>query len=268
MPRSARARRWGLAWVAAAVSVAAALLLGGLSAAAASSAAAEGFPSQAEFHFLRLEYRDGPWARRFWGGSGGRGWWMQDWPEAEAHFAQGIRRITRIHIGENRHLPLTDNRIFDHPWIYATQTGYWDLSDQETARLRDYLDRGGFLVVDDFYGPRDWEIFQQTMTRVFPGRPIVDLPEGDRLLHVLFDIKERVFIPGLRHLRAGGRVMQPGEPTWRAIYDQRGRLAVAVNFNMDIGDAWEHADMPEYPAEMTGLAYRFGINYIIYSMTH
>lgn len=62
--------------------------------------------------------------------------------------------------------------------------------------------------------------------------------------------------------------MQPGQPAWRAIYDERGRLVVAVNFNMDIGDAWEHADMPEYPAEMTGLAYRFGINYLIYAMTH
>lgn len=225
------------------------------------------FPARAEFHFLRLEYRDGSWARRFWGG-GGRGWWMQDWPEAEAHFAQGIRRITRIDVGENRHLPLTDDRIFDHPWIYATQTGYWDLSDEETRRLRMYLDRGGFLVADDFYGAQDWNLFERTMARVFPGQPIVDLPEDDRLLHVLFDIKERVFIPGLRHLRAGGRVMQPGQPAWRAIYDERGRLVVAVNFNMDIGDAWEHADMPEYPAEMTGLAYRFGINYLIYAMTH
>jgi hypothetical protein len=86
---------------------------------------------------------------------------------------------------------------------------------------------------------------------------------------VLFDIKERTFIPGLRHLRRDGSVEQQGwPPTWRAIHDRKGRLVVAVNFNMDVGDAWEHADLPFYPAEMTGLAYRFGINYIIYSMTH
>ena len=225
------------------------------------------FPAKAEFHFLRLEYTDGAWARRGWGGS--RGWWMQDWPEADAHFAQGIRRITRIDIGENRHLPLSDIHIYDHPWIYATQTGFWDLSDAEVRRLGDYLERGGFLVVDDFYGPRDWAVFQQTMARVLPGRPILDLEESDQLLHVLFDIEERTFIPGLRHLRPGGRIeSQGGPPAWRAMYDRRGRLVVAINFNMDIGDAWEHADLPAYPAEMTGLAYRLGINYIIYSMTH
>ena len=229
----------------------------------------EDFPVKAEFHFVRLEYKDGTWARRLWGN--GRGWWMQDWPEAEAHFAQGIRRITRIDIGQNRHMPVGDDRLYDHPWIYATQTGFWDLSDAETRRLGDYLERGGFLVVDDFYGPRDWDVFQQTMARALPGRPILDLEDNDQLMRVLFDIKERTFIPGLRHLRRDGSVQQQpqsGPPTWRAIRDARGRLVVAVNFNMDVGDAWEHADLPFYPAEMTGLAYRFGINYIIYSMTH
>lgn len=226
----------------------------------------EDFPEKAEFHFVRLEYTDGPWARRGWSR---RGWWMQDWPEAEMHFAQGIQRITRIHTGDNRHMPLADDRIYDHPWIYATQTGFWDLSDTETRRLGDYLERGGFLVADDFYGPRDWEVFQKTMARVLPGRPIVDLEDNHQLMHVLFDIKERIFIPGLRHLRRDGSVQQPAwPPTWRAIHDRKGRLVVAVNFNMDVGDAWEHADLPFYPAEMTGLAYRFGINYIIYSMTH
>ncbi len=226
----------------------------------------ENFPSKAEFHFVRIEYADGEWARRGWGG---RGWWRQDWPEAEAHFAQGIRRITRIHTGENRHMRLADVRIYDHPWIYATQTGFWDLNEAEVRRLGDYLERGGFLMVDDFYGPRDWEVFQQTMSRVLPGRPIMDLEDGAQLLRVLFEIKERTFIPGLRHLRRDGSVEQQGwPPTWRAIHDRKGRLVVAVNFNMDVGDAWEHADLPFYPAEMTGLAYRFGINYIIYAMTH
>ncbi|MBM3793813.1 MAG: DUF4159 domain-containing protein [Acidobacteria bacterium] len=235
---------------------------------AAARSADEPFPLQAEFHFVRLEYKNGAWARRFFFGGGERGWWMQDWPEAEAHFAQGIRRLTRIDVGQNRHYPLADDRIFDHPWIYATQTGYWGLSDAETLRLRDYLQRGGFLVADDFYGPRDWDVFERTMQPVLPGQPIVDLAPGDHIMHVLFAIRERTFIPGLRHLRAGGRVEQPGQPQWRAIYDARGRMVVAMNFNMDVGDAWEHADWPEYPADMTGLAYRFGINYIIYAMTH
>jgi hypothetical protein len=232
---------------------------------------AQGFPAKAEYHFIRLEYRDLFNARRGWGG--GRGWWMQDWPAADVHFTQGIRRLTRIHTGEGKHVPLTDDRIYDFPWAYATQVGYWDLSDAEAARLRDYLLRGGFLVTDDFHGPQDWEVFRATMQRVFPDRAIVDLEDGDQLMHVLYDIKERTYIPGLRHLRRGpgGTILVQPEytpPIWRAIYDDRGRILVAVNHNMDIGDAWEHADMPEYPEAMTGLAYRFGINYIIYAMTH
>jgi hypothetical protein len=224
---------------------------------------------QAEFHFIRVEYVDHFQARRGFG----RGWWMQDWPAAEVHFNQGLRRLTRIDVGKERHIPLTDDRVFDYPWIYATQTGFWDLADAEVERLRKYLLRGGFLMTDDFHGPQDWEVFRQTMARVFPGRPIVDIDESDPLMHVLYDIRERVMIPGLRHLRRGPGgtvVIQPEytPPYWRAIHDEEGRLVVAVNFNQDVGDAWEHADMPEYPAEMTGLAYRFGINYIIYAMTH
>lgn len=223
----------------------------------------------AEFHFIRVEYVDLFTARRGFA----RGWWRQDWPEADIHFTQGVRRLTRIDTGQERHLPLTDDRIFEYPWIYATQVGFWDLSDSETRRLRDYLLRGGFLVVDDFHGPQDWAVFRESMQRVLPGRPILDIDEADSLLHVLYDIKERTMIPGLRHLRRGpgGTIQvqpQAVPPAWRAIYDDNGRMVVAINFNMDVGDAREHADMPEYPEAMTALAYRFGINYIIYSMTH
>lgn len=235
-----------------------------------SSPEAAGFPEKAEFYFLRLEYKDAPFARRMWGG---RGWWMQDMPEAEMHFSQGIQRLTRIDIGECRHTGLHDDRVYDYPWIYATQVGWWDLSDAEVKRLREYLLRGGFLVVDDFHGERDWAFFQDSMSRVLPGYPIVDIEDGDSIMNVVFQITERTFIPGLRHLRrgqGGATYVQPTAipPTWRAIYDAKGRMLVAINFNMDIGDAWEHADLPEYPEQMTSLSYRFGINYIVYSMTH
>ena len=224
---------------------------------------------KSEFHFIRLEYVDGFSLRRRFG----RGWWMQDWPEADMHFTQGIQRLTRIDTGEGRHVPLTDDRIFDYPWSYATQVGYWQLTDPEITRLRDYLLRGGFLVVDDFHGPAEWEVFRQTMERVFPNQPILEIDPDNPLLHVLYDIGERVQIPGLRHLRrgpGGGIYIQTEHvpPHWRAIYDPKGRMLVAINYNMDVGDAWEHADMPEYPEAMTALAYRFGLNYIIYSMTH
>jgi len=226
-------------------------------------------PQKAEFYFLRLEYNDAPFVRRPWG----RGWWMQDMPEAEIHFSHGIQRLTRIDIGEIRHTPLTDDRVFDYPWIYATQVAWWDLSEPEVIRLRNYLNRGGFLVVDDFHGDRDWQLFEASITRVLPGKPILDIEDTDPVMNLVFDIKERTFIPGLRHLRRGPNGTTTVQPTaipprWRAIYDDQGRMLVAINFNMDIGDAWEHADMPEYPEQMTSLSYRFGINYILYSMTH
>ena len=227
------------------------------------------FAEKAEFYFLRLEYEDAPFVRRPWG----RGWWMQDMPEAEIHFSHGIQRLTRIDIGEIRHAPLTDDRIYNYPWIYATQVAWWNLSESEVIRLRNYLFRGGFLVVDDFHGDRDWQWFSASIARVLPGLPIIDIPDDDPVMNLVFPIRERTFIPGLRHLRRGPSGVTTVEPTaippsWRAVYDESGRMLIAINFNMDIGDAWEHADMPEYPEQMTSLSYRFGINYILYAMTH
>jgi hypothetical protein len=240
------------------------------------------FPERGEFHFIRMEYTDLPRFHRGYGfGSRngmGTGWWLVDWPDADEHFTRGVERLTRIAAGAPLHMRLTDNRIFDHPWIYATQTGWWGLSDTETARLREYLLRGGFLVVDDMWGPgnEQWQVFTETMNRVFPGRPITDISDRDSVMHVLYDIeeKDRSFIPGTRHLRLGPGgsviVQQPfgTSPAWRGIYDESNRMVVAVNFNTDIGDAWEYADAPEYPEHMTTLAYRYGINYLIYAMTH
>ena len=235
---------------------------------------------EAEFHFIRAEYADLPGYSRGFGfvsrSGRGAGWWSQDWPDADNHFTIGIQRLTRIDTGDPRHLSFTDEKLFDYPWIYATQTGSWDLSDAEVTKLREYLLRGGFLVVDDFWGPDEWEIFSRTMNRVLPNHPIPDLLESDSVLHVLYDIqdKDRTFIPGSRHLRRGpGGTIQiaqpPGSyPAWRGMYDDKNRQVVAVNFNTDVADAWEFADVPYYPEAMTTLAYRYGINYIIYSMTH
>jgi Domain of unknown function (DUF4159) len=240
------------------------------------------FPRNGEFHFIRTEYTDLPEYHRGFGFASrdarGTGWWMVDWPDADDHFSTGIQRLTRIDVGEPHHMRLTDDHLFDNPWIYATQTGWWDLSDAECARLREYLLRGGFLVTDDFWGPNteEWQIFSQTMNRVLPNHPISDLAESDTVMHVLYDIREkdRTFIPGTRHLRRGSGgnivVQQPlgTNPAWRAMYDDKNRMVVAINYNTDVGDAWEYADSPLYPEQMTALAYRYGINYIIYAMTH
>jgi hypothetical protein len=227
----------------------------------------------AEFHFARMIYTD-------YQGRGGLGWWAQDWPDAEEHFTQGIGRLTRINAGPGVAVDLLDDSLFDYPWLYATQVGYWVLSDEEIARLREYLLRGGFLMADDFFGEGEWAPFQESMSRLFPDRPIREMTDTDEILHVLYDIDKFTQIPGLRHLggygggfrrRGGsdsGRVQGLPEPYWRGIYDDDGRLMIAMNYNQDVGDAWEHADDAYYPQPMTALAYRFGVNYIIYSMTH
>ncbi len=217
-----------------------------------------------EFHFARMVYTDRPRYGGFRRGFG-RGWWRQDWPRAEEHFLEVVKRLTRIDVGEPDFVRLTDDDLFTHPWLYATQVGYWDLSDEEIARLREYLLRGGFLMTDDFWNPDEWAVFQQTMSRLFPDRPMVSIPGNDPVLHVLYSIDEFTQIPGLRHL---GYLKELPPPQWLGIYDDDGRLMVAVNFRQDIGDSWEEADTPQYPEPMTALGYRFGINYVVYAMTH
>jgi hypothetical protein len=225
-------------------------------------------PPTAEFHFARLVYRNSPNSRR--GGSGrGYGAWQTDYADAEFHVMQGIGRFTvvdsaSVDIDGNggRLITLDSERVFDYPWLYAVEVGQWQLDDGEAALLREYLDRGGFLMVDDFWGEYEWEIFTDSIRRVFPDRRIEELGEDHELLHVLYDLDQRTQIPGRGGQRRGT------VPHWRGIFDDKGRLMVAINFNMDMGDAWEHADDPWYPEPMTALAYRFAVNYLIYSMTH
>jgi hypothetical protein len=225
-------------------------------------------PPTAEFHFARLVYRNAPNSRRgYWGRGGGA--WRTDYADAEFHVMQGITRFTRVDTASvdidgngGRLIQLNDDRVFDYPWLYAVEVGQWHLNEPEATRLREYLDRGGFLMVDDFWGEYEWEIFTDSMHRVFPDRRIEELGEDHELLHVLYDLDQRTQIPGRGGQRAGT------VPHWRGIFDDNGRLMVAINFNMDMGDAWEHADDPWYPEPMTALAYRFAVNYLIYSMTH
>ena len=219
---------------------------------------------EAEFHMARLAYNTR-------GCAGSRGfcntWWAIDYPYAEIHFLPAVTRMTRIETSEDSaHVQAFDDSIFDYPWLFVQQIGQgnWNPSLEETERLREYLLRGGFMVIDDFHGPYDWSVLQAAMALVLPGSAIVDIPENDMLMRILFELDERTQIPGERHL---WRRME-GPPHWRGIYDDQGRIMVAINHNIDMGDAWEHADDAHYPAPMTATAYRFGINYVIYAMTH
>lgn len=222
---------------------------------------------EAEFHMARMVYSSGS-AGRAW-----RPWWAIDYPDAEYHFTRGLRRLTGLEVADDsRHIRLTDEELFDYPWLFAQQVGRWYLDDHEIARLREYVLRGGFIVFDDFHGEYEWAIFHDVMRRAFPEWPITLLPETHPLMNVMYDLDQNTQIPGRRHLyrAASGEIeaMLHGPPEWHGIYDDKQRLVVAINFNMDMGDAWEHADDPVYPVPMTSLAYRFAVNYVIYAMTH
>lgn len=231
------------------------------------AAVAETGAPAAEFHMARLVYTS-QYGQRAW-----RPWWAIDYPEAEFHLTRGLKRLTTLSVADDsRHLPLTDASIFDYPWLLAQQPGRWYLDPEELAGLREYIRRGGFLVIDDFHGPYDWEVMRDALVRAFPDWPIASLPVDHELMHVMYDLDQDTQIPGKRHLyRAPGgeiRAELHGPAAWHGIYDDAGRLVVAINFNMDMGDAWEHADDPVYPVPMTSLAYRFAVNYVIYAMTH
>jgi hypothetical protein len=223
-----------------------------------------GAPPEAEFHMARLAYATV-------GCAGSHGycnpWWAIDYPYAEAHFLPAVERMTRVEVApDSRQLTADDEYLFDYPWLFLQQPaqGNWFPQGEDLERLREYLYRGGFLVVDDFHNEYEWAHVREAMAALLPGRPIVDIPDDDALHHVLFDLDERTQIPGERHLWRG----MEGPAHWRGIYDDKGRLMVALNHNSDMGDAWEHADDPRYPAPMTATAYRFGVNYVIYAMTH
>lgn len=219
-----------------------------------------------EFVFARLEYPQlnvgGTWGRR--------GSWSTDYPKADRQFVIGLKRLSRIHARSMEEVvSLDDDRIFNYPWVYAVEVGHWELTTEQAARMREYLLRGGFLMVDDFHGTLEWEIFTAGMSKVFPDRPVVDIPNGDAINHVVYDIADRFQIPGIQYLYTGRESEYDGyEPHWRAIYDDKGRIMVAICHNSDLGDAWEHADEPMYPEKWTSRAYRMTLNYITYAMTH
>jgi hypothetical protein len=124
-------------------------------------------------------------------------------------------------------------------------------------------------MVDDFHGTLEWEMFQAGLRKIFPERVIEELPNQDEIFHSPYDLDQRVQVPGIQYLYSGRTFERDGvNPVWRAVRDDSGHIVVAICHNMDLGDAWEWADLPQYPENYTSLAYRIGINYIVYAMTH
>ena len=234
------------------------------------------YQERTEWVFARLMY---PQARGFgfYGSRRGSDWregysmWTQDYPRADRHFLQAIRRLTRIHARSvEQPVNLDDgDDVYNWPWLYAVQTGQWKLTDSQALKLREYLLRGGFFMCDDFWGEYQWANFMESMSRVLPGRPVVDLPEDDPILHSVYDLADRYQVPGARYVYTGVTEKCENCPArWRGIYDDHGRLMVAITFQSDLGDSWEWADDPRYEERFSALGIRIGVNYIVYAMTH
>jgi len=235
----------------------------------------EDYREKTEWVFARLMYP--PF-------NGGRGWgrysrdwtrgasnWTIDYPRSDRHFAQALRRLTRVHARSvEQPVNLDDgDDVFHWPWLYGVEVGHWNLTDSQAKTLREYLLRGGFFMCDDFHGSMEWEVFTESMKRVFPDRPIVEIENKDQIFHSLFDLDDRYQVPGAQFLYSGRTFEQDGyDAHWRGIYDDKGRLMAAMCFNMDLGDSWEWADDPQYPEKYSALGIRIGVNYVIYAMTH
>jgi hypothetical protein len=230
-----------------------------------------------EWAFARLMYPPAYGGRGGWRRRGGGDWtegsssWTTDYPRSDRHLSGAVRRLTRVHTRSvEQPVNLDDgDEVYNWPWLYAVEVGHWALTDEQAAKMRDYLLRGGFFMCDDFHGTREWDVFIASMNRVFPDRPIVDIPNSDNIFHTIYDLEKRFQVPGAQYLRSGRLYEYDGfDPHWRGIYDDKGRLMVAICHDMDLGDSWEHADNPEYDEKFSSLGIRIGVNYIVYAMTH
>jgi hypothetical protein len=201
------------------------------------------------------------------------GYWTMDYPRSDRHLLEGVKRLTRIDTRSAEQVVDLDGTddIYNWPVTYGVEVGHWLLPDEQVKRLRDYLLRGGFFMCDDFHGDEEWSVFMNSMSKVFPNRPIEEIDSSDPIFHTIFDLDDRFQVPGAQFLETGltyekgpsGKV-----PHWRCIRDDKGRIIVAICHNMDLGDAWEWSDDPRYSEKWAGLAYRIAMNYFVYDLTH
>ncbi|HKE27816.1 MAG TPA: DUF4159 domain-containing protein [Bryobacteraceae bacterium] len=235
--------------------------------------------AKTEWTFARLMYPPAPGGRYGrgygWGYRGsmwteGNSIWTQDYPRADRHFVLALRRLTRLDVRSvEQPVNLDEGGVYDWPWLYAVQTGHWQLTDAQAKAMREYLLRGGFFMADDFWGPGEWEVFMQSMRKIFPDRQVVELENPDPIFHTVYDLDNRYQVASEGSVQRGRSWKCEGCPAhWRGIFDDHGRLMVAITFQSDVGDSWEWADAPYYPEKYAALGIRIGVNYVIYAMTH
>jgi hypothetical protein len=217
-----------------------------------------------EFYFSRAAYS----------GYGTQGFasWSVDFPKADQQFMIGVRRLLG-HLDAYTHenpILLTDPELLKYPFLYAVEPGHMALTEEEVLGLRRYLEAGGFLMLDDFWGSIEWANLELELQRVVPDRPVIELEPDHPVFHCFYDVEKVVQVPNVGLGRAGGRTFEQDGyfPKVRGIFDDDDRLMVAIHWNSDLGDAWEWAEDAYYPLEFSTYAYQMGVNYIVYAMTH
>jgi uncharacterized protein DUF4159 len=225
------------------------------------------------FQFCRVVFRE------IQGGDGGN--WSVDWPRADENLSIRLSELTKTPVSmDERGTPkpllvkLDDPVFFRCPFIMMTEVGNIYLDEMESKNLREYLQKGGFLWVDDFWGEYAWQIWESQIRKVLPTGPypFVDLPIEHPIFRSMFTITRFPQIPSIGAW--GGRFgtserVDSKVPHARALVDERQRIMVLITHNTDFGDSFEReTDDSRYFVEMSVPGYAFGINALIYSMTH
>src|SRR6266568_2661174 len=195
------------------------------------------YPQHPNALFARYRYGSMDWRE---GGTS----WTQDYPRADRHFATALRRLTRLDVRSVEQPVNLDDEddVYNWPWLAAGEMGDWLLTPTQAAKLRDYLLRGGFLYLDDFWGPQEWASFETSMKAVFPDREIIEIDNADQIFHSVFNLDDRYQILGQWALpgRGGGRGNMFNNRVagtvaeWKGIRDDKERLVVAMSFNSDV----------------------------------
>jgi hypothetical protein len=187
--------------------------------------------------------------------------WSHDYPRADWHFMRIIEEITfvRTHREESNIFSLDDPELANFPIAYMSEPGFWTMTDAEAEGFRAYLQKGGFVIFDDFRG-RDWDNFELQMRRVLPDLHFRLLDASSRVFHSFFEINSLEF-----------KAYYDRDPVFYGLFeddDPGKRLMAIANYNNDIGEYWEFSDTGFVPVDLSNEAYKFGVNYVVYAMTH
>ncbi|NND73205.1 MAG: DUF4159 domain-containing protein [Rhodothermales bacterium] len=218
------------------------------------------------FRFVRIKYANNAtgWVSRF-GDT-----WSHDYPTAEYNFYEALERTTRIH-AERPSLVLTldDPQIFEYPILYLCEPGYWEMTDAEVESLREYFDRGGFMLFDDFRGEDEWYQLYSQIKRLYPDREPVELPNDHSIWSIYYEV-DPVATPSLvggPRGRGSGREFDTSRiDRYFGVFDDNGRLMMMICYNQDLGDGWEWPEFNEQDASLA--TFQMGVNFLIYSLTH